>query len=278
MILNKTIVPAEGEISVKTYLCTAFNSFLFGIKANGYLEVTNKRVLFQAMGNDRSKSPSVLHSEVPISEVVGINIYKGKTFNLLRLIVGIILHLLSAPIVAVLMAFILSGLDNSPVLSQIIIWALFGVSVYLAYFYNKKPGLEDDNLGLDAKDSSFKELFIVSAGLGILACIAKGAMSYSDYGSAKLAVPVYLVTFLYMLYRFSRKPAFSLLVHSKSGSNSIVRITGPSPLGAANSAASRALTARPAEDSLVVLKELGALILDIQNLGEYGIDKWKTKI
>ncbi|NSL86065.1 hypothetical protein ECE50_004430 [Chitinophaga sp. Mgbs1] len=277
MILNKTIAPTEGEISIKSYFCTSFNSFLFGIKANGFLEVTNKRLLFQAMGSGITRTPSVIHSEVPISEVVGINIYKGKAFNLLRLIAGVLIFVITAMLAGFLLTFLLSALDNSPVFYQFIIWVLFLASLFLAYFYHQQPGLDEDSRGLDAKDNSLQELLIVAAGTGALISMAKGAMSYSPYGSAKIALPVIFLTFLYALYRYSKKPAFSLMVHSKSGSNAIVKITGPSPMGAANSVASKALSARPAKDSILVLKELGALVLDIQNLGEYGIEKWRVK-
>jgi hypothetical protein len=48
-------------------------------------------------------------------------------------------------------------------------------------------------------------------------------------------------------------------------------------MGAANSMASRALTAKPGIDSLLVLNELGAVILDIQNMGNDAISKWQKK-
>lgn len=277
MILNKTVTPCEGEISIKTYLCTAFNSFLFGIKANGYVEVTNKRLLFQALGTGTLKSPSVIHSEVPISKVVGINIYKGKAFNLLRLLAGFLLTMLITFVTGLLTAFVLSFLDDSPVIYQMLVWTMFLAAIFFAYIYNKTGGTDDDSLGLDAKDDSLKELAIAALGLGAMLSLVKGAMGYRDiYGSAKIAIPVCLVAFIYMLYRYSKKPAFSLMVHSKSGSNAIVRIAGPAPMGI-GSAASKALTAKPAKDSMLVLKELGALVTDIQNNGDFGIEKWAIK-
>jgi hypothetical protein len=44
-----------------------------------------------------------------------------------------------------------------------------------------------------------------------------------------------------------------------------------------NISAGKSLNAEPAEDAEEMLKELGALILDIQMLGDYGIDKWKKR-
>lgn len=275
MVLNKSIAPTEGEISVKTYLCTYFNSFIFGIKANGYLEVTNKRLLFQALGSSITGTASVIHSEVPISEVVGINIYRGKPFSLLRLLGGLLLVLVCASLAGAIISLLLSSLQSSPIFYQVIIWVIFLGSVYLSYFHNKVASQEDDQQGQETKDNTLKELLIICVGLGAIARLASDVMSYDPLGSSKPAVPAALLTLVYALYRYSKRPAFTLLVHSKSGSNAIVRVTGTSPLGAANSAASKALSGKPAQDSLLVLKELGAVIFDIQNMGEYGINKWR---
>jgi hypothetical protein len=38
--------------------------------------------------------------------------------------------------------------------------------------------------------------------------------------------------------------------------------------------AGRSLNAEPAKDAEQMLKELGAVILDIQTMGDYGIEKW----
>ncbi len=277
MILNKSIAPTEGEISVKSYLCTSFNSFLFGIKANGYLEITNKRLLFQALGSGLTRHPSVIHSEVPISEVVGINIYSGKVFNVMRLIAGILMAVILIPVAAAIIAFVLSWLDKSPVIYQILVWILFLGAVFLAYFYDQQ---DPNQASHDVKDNSLKELLIIYAGVGAIGSMVKGAMSYpygQSYGSSKPALLFALVAVVYALYRYSKIPAFSLMLHSKSGSNPIVKVTGTSPLGAASSAASKALSGKPAQDSLLVLKELGAVVLDIQNMGEYGIEKWRIK-
>jgi hypothetical protein len=276
MILNKTVTACDGEVSVKSYLCTSFSSMLFGIKADGYLEVTNKRLLFQAAGMGATKHKSVIHSEVPISEVVGVNIYKGKGFNLLRFIGGLILTLFIVIIVAAIITPLLSFLNDSPTTYQFIIWALFAGVLYFAYVNRDTRENDDSIIQSNIKDNSFKELALVAVGLGFLLTLARESIGlYSQFGSGKFAIPVFLIVLLFALYRFSKKSAFSLFIHSKSSSNAIVRISGPSPMGAASSAASKALTAKPGVDSLLVLQELGAVILDLQNMGEYGIEKWK---
>ena len=205
MILGKSVTPCEAEVSVKSYLCTEFNSGMFGIKASGILEVTNKRLLFQAMGKS-IKGWSAIHNEVAIADVSEIKIYKGTSFNLPLFILGIILSIAAA-------AFI-KGL------------------IFLAFSWN-----------------------------GVGTFLALAALAY----------------FVYRVYLWAKKEAFSLLINTKGGDGNVVYIAGFSPFAGGNTAASRALTAMPGRDSEQLLKEIGAVILDVQNLGDYGIDKWKGK-
>ncbi len=55
-----------------------------------------------------------------------------------------------------------------------------------------------------------------------------------------------------------------------------ISISGASGIGIFDVSAGKALNAEPAEEAEPMLKELGAIILDIQTLGDFGIDKWKT--
>lgn len=274
MILNKTIVPGEGEISIKTYLCTSFSSFIFGIKAQGYLEITNKRLLFQALGKSITGNISVIHNEVPIAETVGINIYKGKAFHPFRLLLGMVLSQLVAAVGGIIIAFLFSFLSNSVFAYQFLIWALFFGAMYLAYLHNREK--MPDDLADNADENSNKQLLIASLGLAALLSLTKGAFDpFHSYGSIVIAYPVYVAAFLYILYRFAKKPAFSLQIFTKSSSSAIVNVAGFSPLSSTKIAA-KALSARPGKDSLLVLKEVGAIILDIQNMGDSVLDKWKT--
>jgi hypothetical protein len=74
---------------------------------------------------------------------------------------------------------------------------------------------------------------------------------------------------------YARRPTFSLEINSKGGGNTPISISSIS--GLLNISASKSLNAEPAQDADRMLKELGALILDIQMLGDYGIDKWKNR-
>ncbi|MBX2925148.1 MAG: hypothetical protein KF746_23305 [Chitinophagaceae bacterium] len=205
MILGQSVTPCEGEVSIKSYQCTQFNSRLFGLKADGHLEVTNKRLLFQALGKGMS-GWSVLHNEVAIGDVSDIKIYKGNSFNILMFIIGI----------------------------SILLVLSIAVSGRLSPF----------------SDPSTLQTLLALAVLG---------------GGG------------YFLWNRCKKESFSLVINTKGGSGNVVYIAGLSPFGGGTSIAKKALEGLPSRDSEILFKEIGAVVLDIQKMGNNAIERWKNK-
>ncbi|NLC96966.1 MAG: zinc ribbon domain-containing protein [Erysipelotrichaceae bacterium] len=79
------LVLSENEKVVKEYHC----SRSYSPSSDGYLIVTNKRILFHGIGKK-----STLNEEVQISSISGLVAYIGRNFNLFFLINGILLILL----------------------------------------------------------------------------------------------------------------------------------------------------------------------------------------
>jgi hypothetical protein len=67
------LILSEKETIVKTYHCTTLQK----PAGEGYLTVTNKRVVFHGHG-ESGGGKSKLVSEVPIEQVSGINVYYGN--------------------------------------------------------------------------------------------------------------------------------------------------------------------------------------------------------
>lgn len=265
MILGEHLVPAEAEQTVKTYHCTSFKSRLLGIVAEGYLEVTNKRVVFQATGGD-----SLIHSEVPIEEVSGISLFKGNYFSFM--------HFLGALALAVFLGGLLTFILN------IILSFVFG----LLGAWGSVSGL-NWLVALGAGAASFavaksKIWRPVLAGISATAFAAVGGTSFvaglfgGGEGSA-LALPLALIVGVYALVCavwYAIRRTMSLAISAKGGSNTPIAIAGAGGGSALYSSAARALEAEPAGDAEAVMKELGALIMDIQQRGDFGIDKWRA--
>jgi len=262
-IVGEQVVSAEGEQVVRTYHCTSFRSRLLGIAAEGFLEVTNKRVMLQATSRG-----SLIHSEVPIQDVSGLGLYKGRHFSFRHLVVALILSTLVG-MFATSLTTALSyaiGDENSIVSLVIAIGALVWLGRYEPHDI-KKPVLASGVSALfsSAGGRSFSYAFQRSwfdgggdSTLGVLSFIAA------------LAVGVWA---LVLTVKYAIRPAVALVVNSKGGASTPIAITSPG-IGPAVSGAARALEAEPAEDAEQMIRELGALILDIQERGDFGVEKW----
>lgn len=78
---SRNVVLSDGEQIVKSYCCAKMVS----PKCDGYLTVTNKRILFEGRGGT-----SRLTQEAWLEGVSGINAFYGWDIQILRLILGII--------------------------------------------------------------------------------------------------------------------------------------------------------------------------------------------
>ena len=261
MILGERLVPAEAEQTVKTYHCTSFKSRLLGIVAEGYLEVTNKRVVFQATGGN-----SLIHSEVPIEEVSGISLFKGNYFSFM--------HFLAAFLLAILLGGLLTTI-LSAVFGLIGSWDAMAVMSWLVAI-----GAGAASFAV-ARDKIWRA---VLAGTSATAFASIGGASFlgglfgGGAGSA-LALPLALIVGIYALVCavwYAIRKTMSLAISAKGGSNTPIAIAGAGGGSALYSGAARALEAEPAGDAEAVMKELGALIMDIQQRGDFGIDKWRA--
>ncbi|MES0490270.1 MAG: hypothetical protein ABUK01_09775 [Leptospirales bacterium] len=85
---------------------------------------------------------------------------------------------------------------------------------------------------------------------------------------------VYL--WIYIIY-FGREPTFSLVIASKTAKDSGIYIPGNiiSAITGNSNTALQSVNGSPAQDAETVVKELGALLTDIRQLGDLGIQKWK---
>ncbi|QKZ13776.1 hypothetical protein [Spirosoma sp. KUDC1026] len=201
MILGVHVSLCEGEQSVKSYQCTEFESKFYGISGYGYVEVTNKRLLFQTPGQN-SKGWVGIHNEVAITEVSDIKIYKGSTFSLPMFLIGLIGALIGA-------AIIRAGIAS-----------------------------------------------LTSEGVGTLLGLA--TLGYLGY----------------LVYNWAKKDAFSIIISTRQG-EAVVALAGVSPFNSGGIASSKSLISnKPSTDTDTMIREIGAVILDVQTLGDFAVQKW----
>jgi len=265
-LLRENVTPAEGEMSVRAYHCTYYQSRPLGLKATGYLAVTNKRVIFQALGKS-SAGLSVIQSEVPIADVSGINSYKGTYFSFGHLLWAFVLATFVTFLMLTMLPILGSSIDMSYDTYQGLIWVLAIAFAAGSFFVPNKLILRT---------------VLAAASAGTLNALATRSLFsgfFGGYGGGggweMLVVGALGIYTLICIGFYSRRPTFSLSIGSKGGSSTPINISGATGFGIFDVAAGKALTAEPAEEAESMLKELGAVILDIQTLGDFGINKWK---
>lgn len=282
-VLGSRLSQADGEGLVRAYHCTSLNSWLLNLKAEGYLSITNKRVIFYAHGTSFT-GQSVMHSEIPIEDVSGINTYKGSYFSITHLLLAffasILLGGLIGGIVGAIVTYFVSQFRRTPefnpaIFTPIILGVLGIAIIYSGRSYPK------DNVRRAVFIATGASLMAGLGGLGLIAGIVSSLLGANQALEAISFIVSLLALFagiytLYTIYQYAKRETMSLTIGSKGGSNTPIAITGVSVLGIFNTAALRALNAEPALEAEKMIKELGAVINDIQSLGNLGAEKWKA--
>lgn len=104
-IVPDSIKPNEGEVPVRQYAIAVLRNLLRFERAEGRLQVTNKRVIFRAAGTSL-RGRTTLHQEYAIDEIAGIEARNNYKFNFLYLIFALLI--ISGAY------FIISGADINP--------------------------------------------------------------------------------------------------------------------------------------------------------------------
>lgn len=264
-LLAGNVVPAEGESTVRTYHCTYYREKALGLKSGGFLGITNKRVIFQAAG-DTPSGLSLIQSEVPIADVSGINSFKGTYFNLFSLLGALLLAVMVMSIIPVLLTA-LSYVLESYTFFKIIGWLLAIGAFIGSFFLSVKIIWRTGLVGVAAG------ALLSLAGIGLLDVLS--ALAGAGVGRFWILLPL-LATLIYMFMCaawYARRPTFSLEINSSGGSSTPISISNAG--GFMHMSALNTPNALPGRDAEKMLHEIGALITDIQTLGDYGIAKWK---
>ncbi len=278
-LIGNHLSPAEGETTVRTYHCTSLSPVfaVIGLKIAGYLTITNKRVVYFATGSSLFglEGKSKLYNEVPIADVANLSLGQGTRFSVLRLIGAIIVSIIVGGIIAALQSVVLpllgfNDLSNPYKLRLGICLQLF-VAIWL--FLSSQRFSREDGV----------RFLLASCGLSLLGSILGYAATHRGaleslpalYFVGMAIVGIFAVCFwLCCLYWFIRREYLTMTVSSKSGYVKPIRIFGVSWLGRINVAADFARGMAPAADAAVMFKELGAIVTDIQTLGDHGVEKW----
>lgn len=247
-IVPDIVKPDNGEIVIKQYKLAKLRSRIKATKAEGRMQVTNKRILFRAAG----KAPlgkTVFQSEFDIARIEGVILRKDFRFKWLDFFISLGLYLLTFGLTAVLNSFVAEGEKTYYVFS-----ILLGLASTIPFFAMKKH----------------YRIKMLLSGIGlsfaIYPAIASIALDYEFLIKFGFSSAIYIfVIFVISLILSSLQPNLEVHILASSASPAIQVVEIFSGFD----------DVLPGEDVDFVIKEIGAMIDDIKTLGDFGIEKWK---
>ncbi len=270
---NQPIIPGnlsakDGEIPVKQYNIAILRSRLKFMRAEGRMQVTNKRVIFRATGRSL-RGKTVLQKEFSVDEIAGIEIKKDFRFNVLELIFMLLFTYLPIILSAAIVGYLWEGVWFFATLIAL------GIAVFTPIFI------------LSHSKNYFRNILLTSASFGALLAFSQQmkVSNYSSGGHAFLSgifmiiAVVFVIAALVFIYLQCFKPNLSIDIKTKAGTDSISINPAKKGLlsGLIQDKSCGYNEVFEFEDTDLAIKELGALIADIQNLGDFAIEKWKKQ-
>lgn len=261
-IIPENVSPDEGEIPIRQYdLCTLRSRIKF-MRAEGRLQVTNKRVIFRAKGVSLT-GPTVVQHEFSIAELAGFQISRNFRFSILDLL---LILLLSGFCGAIGWQLAFRGVfSETPVILGILQY-LFGLVALAFTFF----------LG---------ERYVAKTCLAAFAVTTMGATILGANVSRTVAILLLIPALVALIQKiasdilFSFKPNLDFQVCSKMGSGVLhLRcerggFAGLTPMIEAVFTGYNEVL--PTEQTNKAIREIGAMISDIQKLGDLAVEKWK---
>ena len=280
---RKIVEFSEGEFMIRSYQCTLQKS-AFSKTSNGYLQVTNKRVIY-ANSTKSGASTTFLVSEVPLEDVGSISSFIGNSRNLLGILPFVILltgiSIFSGEILPEFMthwlfAFLL-------MLPFIVIWLMEKNILNQELFDQVLKNLEieiDAHKAIGKPGDTLRKVLRIIFLIGLVLLVA-GVMNNTSLGNSlgflRFVIPLIVFGLVYVsLLGFQDEFGLFISSRSASGSGLTIKSNGFLSLHGKNSFASPGKII-PAVDSVTVAKELGALVMDLQQAGDLAVEKWSLR-
>lgn len=252
-IVPACIEPEENEIVVKQYDIAKLRTRLKFMKAEGRLQVTNRRVLFRAAGTSLTGNILQEH-QFNLDEIGGIEMHKDYKFSILSFLGCYAVNALALTAVKMLLAK--TG-SNSTFIIGLILGIVGLVPTFVVY---KRFGLK-----------LFAAVIASSAlGLAVLAAKSDGARTLTGF-LLLVAELIYLINVIIICF----VPNLVIKIKTKGATGAVVigsqktmfrRKSGDDYSGF--------VEVMPWKDTFMAMNELGTMIDDLQKHGDYAIEKW----
>ena len=248
-IVPDCVEPDLDEVPIKQYDIARLQTLIKGAFAEGRLQITNKRVLFRSAGNS-ILGPTSLQYEFSLEEIAGIEIRKEARFNFFSSVILLLLTLLINSILSPLFAPVYSW----KIVSTVFAIVLAVASVFLFFLLKDKKVLRHLILsvvlsGFVLGASTFKQLTGTSVQSFML----------------KVALIVYIINFLYLAFA----PNLVVNIKTKGGTPSVEIRRKDGFFSFQHNEYTGFAQVIPGPDTDAAMKEIGALIREVQQTGAY---------
>ena len=302
-IIPDCISDNEGEIPVRQYNVAVLRNLFRFERAEGRIQVTNKRVIFRAVG--RSIGGRTTHQqEFNIDEIAGIEATRGYRFGLFFLLLGI-----AAVLVGALIA------SSITVLTVPKTWTVnVRVPVQEEYLVNgetrtrqvmetqQRTEYQYFDFGPDVLGSSLKRLGFFGTAFGLIfgfgglapffmiqrrfllkllplgASLGGFAVMYARWNLFAFFLAISALVIIFGLFLYCMRPDLAIVIKNKGAIDQSppVKIRRSRGFWAIFQDSGTGFSeVMPTPESEGAINEIGAIINDIQKLGDYGIQKWQ---
>ena len=269
-IVPDCVKPNDGEVPVRQYQIATLRNRILGItyaKAIGRIQVTNKRIVFRAPGRCLVGRTTLQH-EFAIDEISGIESRREYVFNFWDMLMGIIAVALGGVAGSAIIGKLMTEVQSTFLIFLIAL--IFGLGAGALFFFVKKKWL----------------LKLLGWGFATVPLLVYGKM-FGDFSEKFLGgLMLFLgiigaIATLFTLFVHAIRPNLALIIKAKGAAEAIdIRRKKVPFLGLGGAQAEKDdhtgyTDIWPDAYAEVSIREMGALINDIQKLGDFGIDKWK---
>jgi len=257
-IVPDCVARIDGEIPLRQYDVALLRTGWKHMRAKGRLQVTNKRLLFRAVGRS-FLGRTVLHSEYDISQISSVEFRRDWRFRLGSFVLnGLVL--LAVNLAAGAAGGVLTEASKAIGLLVALLCGLAGIALFFAFpkHFLLKALAASTGAGL----------LLGTGGVGLYDVLAYGELGGSDSAFMLIfTVPVLLIAFAALLLHTYR-PELRIRINPKSGVDAAAIQPGKT---------SGFAEIIPTAYTETAIREIGAMIQDIQAPGSPGIEKWRER-
>ncbi|MDO5133735.1 MAG: hypothetical protein Q4D81_12270 [Eubacteriales bacterium] len=262
LIVPQCIEPDSGEVPIKQYKMAVLRSRLILSRAEGRLQVTNKRVIFRATGRSLMGRTTLQH-EFAIDEIAGIKLRKNYRFSFLNYL-GISIVVALGSMFGGFLVHQLQAWHFPVFIIQLLSLLVTGICAIPFFTMYKKFPLK---------------MFFAAIGYGMIASVFSITRYNTGFGQRLWMIPLILVSalLLFMMWIVCWVPNLVATVDTK-GTQPAVEIRRKEA-GLFNLFRKPEYTGfgevLPWKDTELAIIELWAMISDIQKYGDEAIKMWK---